>query len=116
MKEILFKNDFSFNFIFNTINEHKEKELLGTFINDQDKNLVKLTFLIDKSKKEAYQEALMNFEWSDKTLKIIDLQRKNSNFHLDTKVKRKVVNFYQKIGMNQIFFTIFKIYKIENSS
>ena len=34
MKEILFKNDFNFSYIFDTFNKSKEKNLLDTIIYD----------------------------------------------------------------------------------
>lgn len=116
MKEILFRNDFTFNYIFQTIDHFKEKNLLNVIINDNDNNLVKISILIQKQKKEKYIKSLLNFEWSDFYLKIYDVKRKGSNYHLDTQIQKKIAYFYKKKDSFDIYYSVIKIYRIDKGS
>ena len=116
MKEILFRNDFKFNYIFQTIDYFKEKNLLNVIINDNDNTLVKISLLIKKQKKEEYIRSLLNFDWSDFYLKIYDVKRKGSNYHLDTQIKKKIAYFYKKKNSFDIYYSVIKIYRIDKGT
>ena len=49
MKEILFKNDFNFSYIFDTFNTFKEKNLLDTLIYDDQFKVLKISLKISKT-------------------------------------------------------------------
>ena len=98
MKEILFKNDFNFSYIFDTFNKSKERNLFDTLIYDKEFQELKISVKIPKKSRQQLIDLIMDFKWSKYTLKVEKIDRKTSNKIYDIEPLKRIVIFYKKIN------------------
>lgn len=113
--DILFNNQISENFIFKIMDIFMDKLNLNLLSFEEDRNLVKLSFTINASKKDQFILSIINFSWSDNVLKVINNDIKDSDIMYIENSQLLCIRtfFFTKEGHdNTIFYTIIKFYQV----
>lgn len=115
IKDILFNNQISENFIFKIMDIFMDKQNLNLLSFEEDRNLAKLSFDIKTSKREEFIKSIADFSWSSNVVKLIDHSMQDSDIiYIENSqmLCMRTLFFKKEDHDGFIFYTTVKFYNI----